>query len=45
MIDNENSTNQSADSLQAPQIQIIWGFLSSPRHRQWDHVLLLINKP
>ena len=45
MIDNENSTNLSADSLQAPQIQIVWGFLSGPRHRQWDHVLLLISKP
>ena len=45
MIDNENSTNLSADSLQAPQIQNVWGFLSRPRDRQWDHVLLLINKP
>ena len=45
MIENENSTNLSADSLQAPQIQIVWGFLSGPRHKQWDHVLLLISKP
>ena len=45
MIDNENSTNLSADSLQAPQIQIVWGFLSGPHDRQWDHVLLLISKP
>ena len=41
MIDNENSTNLSADSLQAPQIQIVWGFLSGPRDRQWDHMFLL----
>ena len=45
MIKNENSTNLSADSLQAPQIQIVWGFLSGPRDRQWDQVLLLISKP
>ena len=45
MINNENSTNLPADSLQAPQIQIVWGFLSGPRDRQWDHVLLLISKP
>ena len=45
MIDNENNTNLSADSLQAPQIQIVWGFLSGPRDRQWDYVLLLISKP
>ena len=45
MINNENRTNLSADSLQAPQIQIVWGFLSGPRARQWDHVLLLISKP
>ena len=45
MIDNENSTNLSADSLQAQQIQIVWGFLSGPRDRQWDYVLLLISKP
>ena len=45
MIDNENSTNMSADSLQASQIQIVWWFLSGPRDRQWDHVLLLISKP
>ena len=44
MINNENSTNLSADNLQAPQIQIVWGFLSGPRARQWDHVLL-ISKP
>ena len=44
MINNENSTNL-ADSLQAPQIQIVWGFLSGPRDRQWDHMLLLISKP
>ena len=44
MINNENSTNLSADSLQAPQIHIVWGFLSGPRYRQWDH-LLLISKP
>ena len=31
MTDNENSTNLSAGSLQAPQIQIVWGFLSGPR--------------
>ena len=43
-INNENSTNLSADSLQAPQIQIVWGFLSGPRDRQWDHVLILISK-
>ena len=42
MIDNENSTNLSADSLQVPQIHIVWGFLSGPRHRQWDHVLLFL---
>ena len=34
MIDNENSTNLGAYSLQAPQIQIVWGFLSGPRGRQ-----------
>ena len=45
MIDNENNANLSADSLQAPQIQIVWGFLSGPRDRQWDHVLLLISNP
>ena len=47
MINNENSTNLSADSLQAPQIQIVWGLLSGPRDRQWNHVLLLllISKP
>ena len=45
MINNENSTNLLADSLQAPQIQTVWGFLSGPRDRQWDQVLLLINKP
>ena len=45
MINNENSTNLSADSLQAPQIQIIWGFLSDPRTTQWDDVLLLISQP
>ena len=33
MIDNENSSNLSADSLQAPQIQIVWGFLS--RKTSW----------
>ena len=44
MVDDENSTNLSADSLQAPQIQINRGFLSGPRDRQWDHVLL-ISKP
>ena len=47
MVNNENSINLSVDSLQAPQIQIVctivWGFLSGDR--QWDHVLLLINKP
>ena len=37
IINNENSTNLSADSLQAPQIQIVWGFLSGPRDTQWDH--------
>ena len=36
----KNSTNLSADSLQAPQIQIVWGFLPCPRDRQWDHMLL-----
>ena len=45
MINNENITNLSADSLEAPQIQIVWGFRSGPRDRQWDHVLLLIIKP
>ena len=45
MIDIENSTNLSADSSQAPQIQIVKGFISGPRDRQWDHVLLLISKP
>ena len=45
MINNENSTNLCAESLQAPQIQIVCGFLSGPRDRQWDHVLLLISKP
>ena len=45
MINNDNNTNLSADSLQAPQIQIAWGFLSGPRNRQWEHVLLLISKP
>ena len=45
MINNENGTNLSADSLQVPQIQIVWGFLLGPRDRQWDHVLLLIGKP
>ena len=45
MISNENITNLSADSLQAPQIQIVWGFLSGPREKQWDHVLLLTSKP
>ena len=34
MINNENSSNLSADSLLAPQIQIVWGFLSGPRDRQ-----------
>ena len=34
MLNNENSTNLSADSLQAPQIQIVWGFLSGPRDSQ-----------
>ena len=38
MINNENSTNLSTDSLQAPQIQIVWGFLSGLRARQWDHL-------
>ena len=45
MINDENSTNLSADSLQTPPIQIVWGFLSGPRDRQWDHVLLLTSKP
>ena len=45
MINNENITNLSADSLQAPQIQIVLWFVSGPRDRQWDHVLLLISKP
>ena len=45
MINNENITNLSADSLQPPQIQIVWGFLSGPRDWQLDHVLLLISKP
>ena len=45
MINNENSTNLSAESLQAPQIQTVWGFLPGPRYKQWDHVLLLIGKP
>ena len=45
MINNENSTNLSADSLQAPQIEIVCGFLSGPSDIQWDHVLLLISKP
>ena len=44
MINNANGKNLSADSLQAPQIQIVWGLLSGPRDRQWDHVLLLISK-
>ena len=30
MINNENSINLSADSLQAPQIQIVWEFLWGP---------------
>ena len=45
MIDNEKSAYLSADSLQAPQIQIVWWFLSGPRDRQWNHVLLLISNP
>ena len=45
MVNNENGTNMYVDSLQAPQIQIVWDFLSDPRDRQWDHVLLLISKP
>ena len=45
MISNENTTNLSADSLQALQIQFFGGFYSGPRDRQWDHVLLLISKP
>ena len=45
MINNENSYKLPIDSLQAPQIQIVWGFLSGPRDRQWDHVLLFISKP
>ena len=45
MINNGNWTNLPANSLQAPQIQIVWGFLSGPCDRQWDHVLLLISKP
>ena len=45
MINNENSTNLSDDSLLAQQIQIVWGFLSGPRDRQWDHMLILISKP
>ena len=45
MINNENSTNLSADSLQALQFQIVWEFLSGLRDRQWDHMLLLISKP
>ena len=45
MIDDEKNTNLSDDSLQAPQIQIVWWFLSGPRVRQWDHALLLISKP
>ena len=44
MINNENSTNLSADSLQAPQIHIVWGFLSGPRYGQWDHLLLISNR-
>ena len=34
MIDNENGTNLSADSLQAPQFQIVGGFISGPRDKQ-----------
>ena len=34
MISNKNSTSLSTDSLQAPQIQIVRGFLSGPRARQ-----------
>ena len=45
MMNNENGTILSADSLQVPQIQIVWWFLSGPRARQWDHVLLFISKP
>ena len=45
MINNEKSTNLSADSLQAPQIQTVWRFLSGPRDKQWGHMLLLISKP
>ena len=45
MINNENSTNLFADSLQAPQIQIVRGLPSGLRARQWDHVLLLTSKP
>ena len=45
MIINEISTNLSAASLQVRQIQIVRGFLSGPRDRQWDHVLLLVSKP
>ena len=45
MINNQNSTNLSADSLQAPQIEIVWWVLPGPHDRQWDHVLLLISKP
>ena len=45
MINTENNNNLSADSLQAPQIQIVWGSLSGLRGRQWDHALLLISKP
>ena len=45
MINNENSTNLAADSLQAPQIQIVWGSLLGLRDRQCHHVLLLISNP
>ena len=45
MINNEDSTDLSAGSLQATQIKIIWGFLTGQRARQWDHVWLLVSKP
>ena len=41
----KKNTNLSTDSLQAPQIQIVWGFPSGPHAKQWDHGLLLIIKP
>ena len=50
MINNVNSTNLSADSLQARKIQIVWGFLSGARDNTMgsrvvvDHQLSLSNR-